>query len=458
MPIFPRYTGPALIDQVISVDNLTLAWRRVRSNIQVARRGQSAGADAMTIRDFEADWSAQMVRLAEEIRTGAYRPLPARQVRIPKASGSERAIAILAIRDRVAQRAVHQVLQPLFEPLFLDCSYGCRLHVGVPEAVARVARYAEQGLTWAVDTDIADYFDSIDQRILLSLIRQRIDEPAILQLISLWLQAGTLHASEAEALPPPEVGITRLVRQGSAAVRELLNEPFPALPAPPLPAHDPYAAAAWEQPDAAGWQMQRRPGIDTGALFAALSLAQPALEGMRRLTPHLKRIGPQRLLIGSVLAAGAVAAGEFALRAHAAAAPRGTPQGGALSPLLANIYLHPFDRALTSHGLRLVRFMDDLVVMCASQAEAERALELIRRQLATLQLQVNAEKTQILAYADGLAFLGQALAPRQAGRGLTQGLTSFEEAEQALRSVSQRTGERVRRTVADVRRKVRREA
>ena len=147
MPIFPRYDGPPLIERVVHVENLTIAWRRVRSNIQVARRGRSAGVDAMTLRDFEADWAIQMSQLADELRTGTYRPLPARQVHIPKASGGERAIAILTVRDRVAQRAVQQVLEPLFDPLFLDCSYGCRPRVGVPGAVERVDRYITQGLT-----------------------------------------------------------------------------------------------------------------------------------------------------------------------------------------------------------------------------------------------------------------------------------------------------------------------
>ena len=109
--------------QICSVENLTLAWRRVRSNIHVARRGRSAGLDAVTLRDFEVDWTRQMAQLADELQQGTYRPLPAKRVAIPKASGGERAIAILAVRDRVAQRAVQQVLDPLFDPCFLDCSY-----------------------------------------------------------------------------------------------------------------------------------------------------------------------------------------------------------------------------------------------------------------------------------------------------------------------------------------------
>src|SRR3712207_6294347 len=126
MRLFPRYDGPPLIEQICSVENLTLAWRRVRSNIQVARRGRSAGPDAVTLRDFQADWTRQMTQLADELRCGTYRPLPPKRIAIPKSSGGERAIAILAVRDRIAQRAVQQVLEPLFDPLFLDCSYGCR--------------------------------------------------------------------------------------------------------------------------------------------------------------------------------------------------------------------------------------------------------------------------------------------------------------------------------------------
>jgi len=463
VPIFPKYTGPALLEQVVTVENLTLAWRRVRGNIQVARRGRSAGIDAVTVRDFEADWASQTSRLAEELRTGTYRPLPARRVTLPKASGGERAIAILAIRDRIAQRAVQQVLQPLFEPLFLDCSYGCRLYVGVPEAVARVARYADQGLGWAVDADIAGYFDAIDHQILMGLLRQRIDEPAILQLISQWLQVGAMQTAEDAALVQEPVGLAALARQAGAALRGISAAPAapPAAPAP-APIGDPYGAAIWEQPDPLGWGVPRRPGLDAGGLITLLSLAQPALEGARRIAPHLRQISPQRLLLGSALAAGAVAAGELALRAHAAATgPRGTPQGGSLSPLLANIYLHPFDLAMTSHGMRMVRFMDDLVVMCATREEAERALELVRRQLAVLRLQLNAEKTRVAAYADGLEFLGQALTPRERWPQFGQGLASFEEAERALREASRqaqartRAGvERVRQGATDLRRRV----
>lgn len=455
MSIFPRYTGPALMEQICSVENLTLAWRRVRANIHVARRRHSAGTDAVTLRDFEADWTGQMSRLADELQQGTYRPLPPRTVKIPKESGGERAIAILAVRDRVAQRAVQQVLAPLFERYFLDCSYGSRTAIGVPDAIDRVVRYADQGLVWAVDADIATYFDTIDQRILMGLVRQRIDDPAILQLLVRWLQVGTLTETETAPLEYDErVGGSALLAQGRAALRWLQGA-GPQPPAPPAvePLLDPYAVANWESAGSMnglyGSPLHQPLGLDS-RLWTALSLAKPALDGAQRALPYLKRMGAQRMLMAGAVAAGAVAISEAVLRARAGLG-RGTLQGGALSPLLANIYLHPFDLALTNQGLRLVRYVDDFVVMCATHEDAVWALDLVRRQLAALRLQVNEEKTRILAYADGLEFLGQALAPRQRGPRLGAGLTNFADAERALRAAATNVQQGTQRFVAQQR-------
>lgn len=413
-----------------------MAWRRVRSNIQVARRGRSAGLDAVTLRDFQADWANQMTQLADELREGTYRPLPPKRVAIPKASGGERAIAILAVRDRIAQRAVQQVLEPLFDPLFLDCSYGCRPGIGVPDAVARVARYAGQGLTWVADADVASYFDSIDQRILLALVRQRIDDVEVLRLIAQWLAVGTVAATE--AIPPGPAGAQDILERGGELTRRALawGADTARVP-PPLSIADPYAAASWEASGVEGMPYAGA-AFPTNYLGTALLLARPALASAKAALPHLRRVGMRfgshtgrALLAGAAVAAGVVAVGEWAM--HQRSAQRGTPQGGALSPLLANIYLHPFDLALTSQGLRLVRFVDDFVVMCGSRDEAEQALDLARRQLVALRLALNEEKTAIVHYADGLEFLGQALLPRQSGQRLEQGLKSFDEAQAALR-------------------------
>lgn len=84
----------------------------------------------------------------------------------------------------------------------------------------------------------------------------------------------------------------------------------------------------------------------------------------------------------------------------------GTPQGGPLSPLLANIYLHPLDMALEAHGCEFVRYADDFVVLARTQAEAEGALRLIREVLTELGLRLNEAKTRVVHLHDGFEFLG----------------------------------------------------
>lgn len=84
----------------------------------------------------------------------------------------------------------------------------------------------------------------------------------------------------------------------------------------------------------------------------------------------------------------------------------GTPQGGPLSPLLANLYLHPLDRALEAHGCEFVRYADDFVVLARTQAEAEAALRLIRQVLTELGLRLNESKTRVVHLDDGFDFLG----------------------------------------------------
>jgi len=139
--------------------------------------------------------------------------------------------------------------------------------------------------------------------------------------------------------------------------------------------------------------------------------------------------------VAGAIAAGTLALGEVAVRQWAGTG-RGTPQGGALSPLLANISLHPFDLAVTSHGFRLVRFMDDVVILCPSEEEAQAALRFAERQRTQLRLSVNPDKTRVLAYGEGLDFLGHAFAARPSGTRLAAGAASFAEAEQRLRDAA----------------------
>jgi RNA-directed DNA polymerase len=98
----------------------------------------------------------------------------------------------------------------------------------------------------------------------------------------------------------------------------------------------------------------------------------------------------------------------------------GTPQGGVISPLLANIYLHVLDTEFTGRGLgELVRYADDGVVLCRSAAQAGAALEAIREILASLGLELHPEKTKVVDLTEGregLDFLGCHFHARMSGR------------------------------------------
>jgi RNA-directed DNA polymerase len=128
----------------------------------------------------------------------------------------------------------------------------------------------------------------------------------------------------------------------------------------------------------------------------------------------------------------------------------GTPQGGVISPLLANIYLHELDRAWAEQGRgALVRYADDAVVLCTSQAEAEAALELVRSILTNLGLELHSDKTRVVDLREGRAgfdFLGCHFHARVSGRLLEQGVRRYY----LHRWPSQRSMKRVRQRVRDL--------
>ena len=125
--------------------------------------------------------------------------------------------------------------------------------------------------------------------------------------------------------------------------------------------------------------------------------------------PKLKRfLTPRTLIItGAVgLALSAYPIASYVLKNRQRASKIGIIQGSPLSPLLSNIYLHEFDKAMLKDGFNLVRFADDWVIMCPNESIANEALESARNRLGTLRLRLHPEKTKILYFDDGFKFLG----------------------------------------------------
>jgi RNA-directed DNA polymerase len=388
--------GP-LIKQICATPNMVAAWRAVRGNIPARRRAHSRGVDEVSVAAFEQQWEANLEELSHSMLEDRYQPLPPRRREIGKPSGGKRTIGVLAVRDRVAQRAAYQVLEPLFEEQFLDCSYGFRPGRSVEDAIHRVLCYRQAGCEWVFDADVVACFDTLDHKLLMRFVSETVRERAVLKLLEAWLDAGVLE-TDAEVYRIPGAwerlldGLTnRLGSPSSGALSRWTGEE-----------EEIAERLSWDD----GWrrkELLRQLGTD--ALLAGLAVTRPLLT---KTLPGLRRLMRRKHVIWGTAGLTSVAtlAGAWLLLQRLAPRTRGALQGSALSPLLANAYLHHFDRAMTDAGQNLVRFADDFLLCCPTREAAERAGELTARELAALRLRLNPAKSRVVSFAQGFHFLG----------------------------------------------------
>ncbi len=176
----------SLVDKVYKRKNLALAWQKVKRN-----RG-AGGIDGQSLAEFEERLDEHLDRLHEQLKADTYQPQPVREHQIPKAGqpGKYRRLGIPTIYDRVCQQALLNRLEPIFEPVFDDASFGYRKGRSTKDALKKVWRELEAGAEWIVDADLRDFFGSADHDKLMTLVNQRLSDGRVLRLIERMLKAG----------------------------------------------------------------------------------------------------------------------------------------------------------------------------------------------------------------------------------------------------------------------------
>jgi RNA-directed DNA polymerase len=255
---------------------------------QATRKGGATGIDGQNGADYEVNLEQNLQALENQAKSGKYRAPPVRRAWIPKGTGSEtRPLGIPTFEDKVLQRAVVMLLEPIYEQDFLDCSYGYRPGRSAHQALETVRQQTMAvGGGWILEVDIRKFFETLDHAQLREMLHQRVRDGVVLRLIDKWLNAGVLEAGD---LTTPDAG---------------------------------------------------------------------------------------------------------------------TPQGGVISPLLANIYLHTvldvwFERDVKPHlqgKAFLVRYADDVVLIFQHESDAKRVQEVLPKRLAKYGLNLNEAKSGLAPF------------------------------------------------------------
>jgi RNA-directed DNA polymerase len=167
------------------------AFARLRSNAAV-------GVDGITKEQYGQDLQNKLRDLHERLKTMRYRHQPIRRVHIPKEKqGQKRPIGISATEDKVVQNALREVLEAVYEPIFMDCSYGFRPGRSAHDAVRALTRAVDEGeANWILEFDVLSFFDSVRRSHLMEMLQERVADGSLLRLVGKCLHVGVLDGEE----------------------------------------------------------------------------------------------------------------------------------------------------------------------------------------------------------------------------------------------------------------------
>lgn len=177
-----------LFDQLCTLSSLYNAWK------QIKQKGAAGGIDGISVLDFEDNLSKYLHELLNEIKNKTWNPEPYLRVEIKKNETERRKLGLLSIKDKVVQQAIKTLIEPRFEKLFVNNSYGYRPEMGHTRAVRRTLIETSKNTSrWLLRLDIDDYFDTISHFVLFSRLKTLLQhEPEICRLIELSVRMGVI--------------------------------------------------------------------------------------------------------------------------------------------------------------------------------------------------------------------------------------------------------------------------
>ena len=177
--------------------NYHVDYEWVEYAYRCTRKDGARGVDGQSAQDYAKDLHGNLLRLIDRLKSGSYRAPPVRRHYIPKSDGGQRGLGIPSFEDKVAQRAVLMLLEPIYEQDFVEGSYGFRPGRNAHQALQAVRRAAtRQGRRWVLDVDIRKYFASIPHTRLREFLARRVTDGVVRRLIDKWLSAGVLEAGQ----------------------------------------------------------------------------------------------------------------------------------------------------------------------------------------------------------------------------------------------------------------------
>jgi len=160
----------------------------------VKRNRGAAGVDKVSIGMFDANRDENLEALMRDLKAGCFQPRPLRRVYIPKDLGAKtlRPLGIPTVRDRIAQEVLRRLLEPIFEPLFHEASFGFIPKRNCHMAIERLLLFHQEGYGVVLDADIQSFFDNIPHPVIMAALAEEVADGNILRLVERFLSAGVM--------------------------------------------------------------------------------------------------------------------------------------------------------------------------------------------------------------------------------------------------------------------------